>query len=688
VERKTLASVLIFNNLKRLGGSGFGGLMKRCWRASQHCCTGDFLVEIGRYAQMYFPCFRRSCWALLAAGCLLWQTGPAEAQNAVRIEPAHGFFNSLTHPYRARSVPPIFLGNSSRLESLVRAGNLYLTARDAVALAIENNLDIEAQRYGPLLAQEVLRRAQAGGALRSVGVGVAPGPQSVSLQGVTVTNVGAVGTAGEGVSSGGGIVTQLGPPILSFDPTVTAVANFTHATSPQSNTVLTGTTALIQQRDTFQVQYQQNWDWGMSAQLTFYNQHIDVNSQYFDLNPYTTGYLDFQLTQNLLYGFGPAVNGRNIRVQKNNIKVTNLQFRSQVATTVSAVLNLYWDLVEFNEDFRARQRELAAAEQLLDNNRKQVAAGTLAPIEITRAEAQVYVSQQDLLVSQTNLLQQETVLKNAISRNGIASPTLASVRIVPLDHIVIPASDNLLPLDQLVAQALVDRSDIQQSRLNIDSDKLNLVGIKNALKPTLQAFAELTNNGLTGVLTPYGDAIPGYGYLGGGYGNLMAEIFRRNFPNYSAGLTLNIPLRNRAAQSDYTTSVLELRQSQLGLQENVNQVRVDVQNAVIGLQQARARYDAAIKARDLQAQTLDADQKRLALGGSTAYQIVLDQQNVASAQSSVTQALANYSHARIALDTAMGRTLQANGVSFDEALSGTISRPSTLPADLPQDGQP
>jgi len=627
--------------------------------------------------------FWRLRWSIL-----LLAAGSAWAENAARIDPAQGPLLRFTRPFRARPVPPVNLADSPRLESLFRAGNLYLSAQDAVALAVENNLDIEVQRYGPLLAQEVLRRARAGGALRSVGVGVAAGPTSVSLQGVTVTNIGATGTAGAGVSSGGGIVTQLGPPISSFDPTVTLFTSFQHATTPQSNTILTGTTALIQNSRTYQAQYLQAWDFGLSAQFTVYDQHVDLNSQLFNVNPYTSGYLDLQITQNLLYGFGSAVNGRNIRVQKNNIKVTNLQFRSQVATTVSAVLNLYWDLVEFWQDQRARQRELAAAQQLLENNRKQVEAGTLAAIEVTRAEAQVYTSEQDLLVSQTNLLQQETVLKNALSRNGIASVSLADAHIIPLDNITIPAKDENPPIAQLVEEALANRSEIAQSRLNIDSNKLNLVGIKNALKPTLQAFAELTNNGLTGALTPIGAETPGVAYLAGGYDNLWAQVFRRNFPNYTAGLALNIPLRNRAAQSDYVTSELELRQNELGLQQNINQVRVDVQNAMIGLQQARARYSAAVKARDLQQQTLDADQKRFALGASTAYQIVLDQQNLASSESAEVQALASYSHARIGLDQAMGRTLEANHITFDEALAGTIGRTSVLPATLPTDVHP
>ena len=336
----------------------------------------------------------------------------AAADNAVAIEPAKGGW--LTRPYRQRQVPPINLTNSSRLESLVRAGNLYLSAQDVVALAIENNIDVEVQRYGPLLARETLKRAESGGALRSVGIGIAAGPQSVSLQGVSVTGIGIASGAGGGVSSGGGIVTQLGPALLALDPTVSFLANFQHATIPQSNTILTGTTSLLQDTRTYQAQYQQNWDFGLTAQMTYASQYTKVNSQFFSLNPYTSGDLDLQITQNLLQGFGSAVNGRNIRVQKNNMKVTDLQVKQQVITTVSAVLNLYWDLVSFHQDVRARQRGLETAKQLLDDNKKQVELAVLAPIEVTRAEAQLYASEQDLVISQTNLLQQEIVLKNAL----------------------------------------------------------------------------------------------------------------------------------------------------------------------------------------------------------------------------------------------------------------------------------
>jgi outer membrane protein TolC len=613
----------------------------------------------------------------------------AAAQQEIAIQPPTGRWSAVTGPYRAGNVPSIRLQNSSRLASLIRAGNLYLSAHDVVALAIENNIDVEIQRYGPLLAQQVLRRAQAGGALRDVGLAVAAGPTSVSLTGVSVNASGGIGlSAGSGVGSGGGITTQLGPPIPSLDPTILGVANFGHTTSPENNEVVSGTSVLVNNTRSYEAQYVQNFEFGLTAQLTYASTRVSVNSPFFDLNPYTSGDLDLVLTQNLLQGFGRAVNGRNIRVQKNNVKVSALQFKQQIVATVSSALNLYWDLVSFDADVRARLREVATAQQLLDDNKKLVQYGTAAPIEITRAESQLYASQQDLVTSQTNLMQQETILKNYLSRDGVADAGLTGLHIVPLDKFQIPEKDEARPLEDLIHQALIARPEMEQLRLNLASNQMNLVGIKNSLKPTLQAFAEVTNNGLSGALTATGTYLGGSGPLVGGYGDLLSQIFRRDYPNYSAGISLNIPLRNRAAQADYATSLLQLRTSELNLRKNINQIRVDVQNDMVGLQQARSRYEAAVKSRVLQEQTLAGDQKRYALGATVAFQVVQDQRDLANAQSSEVQSMANYTHARIALDQALGNTLDVNQVSIDEALKGQVAQPSVLPADLPKEERP
>src|SRR5215472_1242692 len=393
----------------------------------------------------------------------------SSADTSVRIDDAHGTMGWLTNPYRQRHVPPVNLANTSRLSQLIRAGNLYLSANDVVALALENNLDIEVQRYAPLLAREVMRRAMGGGLLRNPGQGVAAGPVSVSLAGVSVNTNGAPGGSTGGVSSS--VLTQLGPNIPGFDPTFTAFANFQHLTIPQSNTVITGTTSLQEDIRSYQLAYAQNFHWGMNAQLTYSSTYQNVNSTFFNLDPYTNGALDLQITQPLLYGFGTAVNTRNIRVQKNNLKVTDLQFKEQVITTVTAVLNLYWDLVSFNQDLKARQDEVATAQQLFENNQKQVQIGTIAEIEVTRAQSQLYAARQDLVISQTNLLQQETVLKNALSRIGVSSSDLADVHVIPLDTISVPAQDEAGDLNRLVADAVKNRVEVQQAKINLESNQ-------------------------------------------------------------------------------------------------------------------------------------------------------------------------------------------------------------------------
>ncbi|MGH9625243.1 MAG: TolC family protein, partial [Bryobacteraceae bacterium] len=623
--------------------------------------------------------------SLLCALSMLATTG--FSQSAVRVEPPKGGLGWLTRPYQKTYIPSANLNNSSRLASLIRAGHLYLTAQDVIALALENNLDIEIQRYGPLLAEENTKRAEGGGPLRSgVGVPVAAGPQSVSLTGVNLTAATAVSSTS---TTSSGVLTYIGPTIPSFDPQLSFYADFGHRTVPQSNTFLTGTTALITDSRTYQAQYSQNFDWGMMAQLSYTSQHLSVNSPNSFLDPYNSGGLELYITQSLLNGFGRAVNDREINIGKNQQKVAMLQFKQQVITTVSAVLNLYWDLVSFEENVRAKKDELKTAQQLYNDNKRQVQIGTMAPIEVTRAEAQVYTAQQDLLVAQTNLSQQEVVLKNALSKNGIMSPLLKNVEIVPLDQFSIPKETHMKPLNELVDEALARRVEIAQDKINLDSLKINLKGVKSGLRPSLQAFVDLTNNALSGASNPANAAtgISADPFLVGGYGNFLGQIFRRNYPNYSAGFSLSIPLRNRAAQADYALSVLQLRQTQLQLQAAVNQVRVGVSNAVVGVQQARAQYDAAVKARILQQQTLNADKKRFNLGAGTVFQVVQDQQTLAAAQTSEIEALANYTHAQIAFQQAIGTTLEVNHVSMHDALTGHVSRPSVLPAVLPKEAQ-
>jgi outer membrane protein len=584
-----------------------------------------------------------------------------------------------------RVVSPAKLTNTPRLESLVRAGNLYLSVDDVIAVALENNIDIAIQRYGPLLAQEVLRRAQGGGALRSVGVAINPGPVSVSLAGVSSSTVGLGG--GSGVISGGGVVAQIGEIPPSLDPVVFAVGNFSHTTTPLSNQVVSLIPFYLQNTRQYQYGYAQSWATGTNAQLTFVSTRAEVNSPANTLNPFVQGFLDLTISQNLLQGWGRSVNNRYIHIAKNNMKVTDLQLRLQVITTVAAILNLYWDLVSFNEDMRIKESALATSQKLYDDNKRQADIGTLAGIEVTRAAAQVSLSKEDLLIAQTNVAQQEIVLKNALSRNGSASAWLDEVHVIPLDKVVVPEKDDLKPTPELIEAALANRAEIEQGRINLDSNRIGLRGTKNALLPTLSAFVDFTNNGLTGspnsLCTVNVTCAAADPFVVGGYGNLLGQVFRRNYPSYSAGFSLNIPFRNRAAQADYVADQLGMRQSELQLQKSIGQVRVDVKNAVIGLQQARARYETAVATRVLAQQTLDAEEKRFSFGQSTIPLVVQAQRDLATDQTAEIQAMANYTHAKIAFDEAVGQTLEVSHIKIEEAASGHVARQSSIPDVLP-----
>ncbi len=603
----------------------------------------------------------------------------------------------FTDPYTWRDIAPINLGNSNRLEQLLRAGKLYLSLQDAIALALENNLDIELQRFGPQISQSDLNRAIAGGIARNQGNFINTGTTQVGGDG---------GGGGGGLAGGGGIestsqavtaqATGTSLNVASFDPVFTSTIQRSKTTQPQTTLFNTGTSSLISVRDVSQFNVSKSFISGTTVSMGFNNFISEQNSGRLDFNPARNVNANIQVQQRLLQGFGFAVNSRNIRIGKNNLKVSELAFKQQVIATVAGIIARYWDLVAANEDVLVKRQALGLNQKLYDDNKKQVEIGTLAPIEIIRAEAEVARSQQELTISETTLLQQETVLKNALSRTGVTSASLADARVIPTDKIRIPETEPIEPIQDLVTKAMDMRPEVEQSRLNIASAKIGLVGTKNALRPSVEAFGRFQNNGLSGDLNSLPvPPVPGAtntaplarnpasvdAFFLGGYGTAVGQVFRRNFPDYAFGVTLNVPLRNRAAQSDMVREQLSIRQSEIRFQQQMNQVRVDVQNALISLQQARARYQTALKNRVLQEQTLDAEQKKYALGASTIFFVIQAQRDLTSAQASEVAALSTYARARNDLERATGQTLVANSIEMDEAIKGVVSRPaSTVPA--------
>ncbi|MEK7408543.1 MAG: TolC family protein [Acidobacteriota bacterium] len=633
---------------------------------------------------------------LLVVFCLLLVAAATAGAQAPPF--GHSGGNRFTRPYQPQEVPPVNLANSARLESLLRAGRIYLSLQDTIALALENNLDIALQRYVPLVANASRMRAEAGGLLRGVPTAVQRATTSALAQATGVTGGG--GGGGGGAATGGGdaggtIITATGTAIPNLDPVMFTQASFGHRTSPQSNSFNTGTNALVLRNDVANFGIQKGFLTGTSVSFGWNNSRLATNAGRSDFNPSTTASFSLSISQNLLQGFGMAVNGRNIRIARNNERVSDLTFKQQVITTTSAIVSAYWDLVSFNENVRVRRQALALNQKLYEDNRKQVEIGTLAPIEIVRAEAEVASSQQALTQAETQLLQQETLIKNALSRVGVASPSLVDARIVPTDRITVPPTEAVIPVQDHIEAALKDRPDVAQVKLQIENTKIGLKGSRNQLLPSLDVVADLRNNALAGQINKLPipriqGAPPGFTqqrdpasvdpFFIGGYGTALSQLFARNFPDYSIGFQLNIPLRNRSAQADMILDQLSLRQQELRQQQLLNQVRVDVHNALIAVRQARASHEAAQKARVLQEQTLDAEQKKYTLGASTIFFVIQAQRDLAQAQSVEVSAASQYMKARTQLDVATGRTLEANSISIDEAIRGQVARaPSPLP---------
>ena len=588
--------------------------------------------------------------------------------------------------YQPAQIPPVRIGNSGRLGNLVRAGMLYLTVQDAIALALENNIDLEVARYNPILSEWQLERSQAGGALPGVPSSAAQAGNVANGQGVAGSQAAAgVSTGSSGNSaaaSTNATIAQIGPIAQTLDPVIQENTVFSHQTAPQADTVQSILSVLISKTRNSSFSYAEGFLIGGNVTVSYKDSYLNENAPTDVLNPSSAPSLSITYQQNLLRGFGVPVNSRTIRVSRLNVKASELNFKTQVSTTVNQVLNLYYALSASYEDLKAKSNAIEVAQKFYDNSKLQEQAGTLARLDVTTAEAQLASAQYDLVNSQTNLQQQQLQLKNLLSRTGIADPVLASVEIVPLDRIAVPENDDLPPLKDLLETALKNRSDLAAERLGITSSEISALGTRNGILPLLLGIATESAAGLAGtpktVVSKFGveTANP---YFDGGIGDAVGQVLRRNFPTNRAAAVFQTPLRNDQAQADFAIDQLQLRQSQIQLGKDLNQVAVDVSNYVVAMRQARGRYRAAVQTRILQQQLLDAEQKKLAGGASTPFNVVQQQRDLVASQSAEIAAQVDFNNARLALDQTLGTTLEVNHVSLDDARAGKVQRVSSVP---------
>jgi outer membrane protein len=589
--------------------------------------------------------------------------------------------------YLAPTVPPIRLGNSSRLQTLLRAGNLYLTVQDALALAIENNLNLEIDRYGPLEALSALNRAKAGGPFR----GVPNASQNVTSidAGLGVNGSEAAagllsGGGGGGSGAGGGAaIQQVGQITPNLDPVMQNSSTFSHLTGPppvgpQPNILVAGTPVLMQNVRTYNTQITQGLITGGGIYFLDYEQYLHESSPLDNLNPAVGPWMGAVFYHSLLQGFGKKVNDRTIRIARINVTSSREQFRSQLLDLCANVLNLYWDLVGARDELQVRRQALEITQKFYDDTRYEISLGAMAPFELIRAESEVATRRQDVAIGQQTVEQRASALKLVLSRKE--DPALEAAQIIPLDRIEVPESDDLPAFGEMLKTAMAMRPDVAVSRYRDQTDEINLIGTANPLLPSLTGYAYTFDRGVAG--TPQASGGGAQQYFVGGYGNALGQIFRRDFPNNAAGANFSIPVRNRQAQGDYGIDQLQFRQSQLRGQKDNNQIAVDIANQANALRQARARYIAAQNTRVLQQQLLDADQKR-ATGTATFNTLMVDRRGLIAAQISETNAMAAYAHASVSLNQVLGETLERNNITVEEGLSGMVNYQSRPPELAP-----
>jgi outer membrane protein TolC len=618
----------------------------------------------------------RKLIALLCTGAMLHAQGPTIERPTSPV---------WWRPYMPTTISPARMTNTQRIHSLMRAGRLYLTLQDAIALAVENDLNLEVARTQPLSAEWAIERAQAGGAPRGV--------SSASTQiGGADAGLGVLGTASSaGVSAGGGgsvggngnggvTTSQIGTTAQVLDPFVQNQTSFSHITYPQPIQAISGVPTLVDNQRIYSNLIQQGLPTGGFVQFKSYDQGLNENAPGDNYNPASGSYLQLSSQVPVFQGRGLAVNSRQIKVAINNKIMARDTFRSQLESLVSSVVTAYWDLVSAGDTLKARQTALEIAQKFYSDTQGQIDLGTLAPVELPRSAAELANRQQDLSIATANVRQQEASLKDQLMRSP--DPSIDAAEIVTLDRIEVPNDDNLGGLRDLLARAMAKRADMALAKIKDQNSEISSLGTKDALQPTGIAYGQVYNRGAAG--NPR--AVPGEPtspFFSGGYGTALGQMFRNDFPTEYGGFYFRAPLGNRQAQADYGVEQFQLKQGDVSSLRDKNAILVEISNEMLALRQARSRYVVASEALNLQQQLLDAEKNRFSFGTGTTSAVIVAQRAVVAAQTTLITARSAYATAKARLDKALGETLDVNHVSLDEGLAGQISRESKAPDATP-----
>jgi outer membrane protein TolC len=609
-----------------------------------------------------------------AAASASTQTTVSTAAPAPRNIPFDQMLRSSHNPinsYRGKAAPPPVLVNSMRINSLMRDGKLYLSLHDAIDLALENNLDLVIARYNLPIAQMDILRTSAGGSVRGVNTGVVSGTPGGG-QGASGAGGGAGGTTGGagGAGSGAsGLVTSTlgtGTSVSTYDPLISATTYVDHLTQLLPNKTVYGVPVIHDNTIEGNFTYQQAFPTGGGLQVAWNNNRQTFNSPNQSINPQLTSYFQVYMQQQLLAGFGLGPNLRYLRIAKTNQKISDIAFKAQVIATVTQICDLYWDLVSAYDNEQVEEHSVAFATETLNTSRKQLELQAIPEMDVLKAEGELANREQDLTVARTNLELQELYMKNALTRS-LDDPILQEMPVVPVDHIGNQAQAISEPVQDMIADALKNRTELLESALDLQNRELSRKTARNALLPTLSAYGFYAGTGYGGTTSPSsGSTVPG------GFGGAVENAFNYSSPEYQMGFQLSVPLRNRIAKADQYRTELEYRQSQVYAEELKKRIHIEVRNARYALEQGASRVDAARHARDLARRTLDIMQKEQKLGAGSNQQTLSAEHDLALAESALVTAETAYEKARIEVKRATGSILEEYGISIADAKAGTV----------------
>jgi outer membrane protein TolC len=580
--------------------------------------------------------------------------------------------------YLPDDVPEPVLANSSRLDRLIRDGKLYLSLKDAIDLALENNLDLAIARYNLPIADTDILRTQAGGFFRGVNTGVVQGTPGggVGGFGTGAPGAGAGGTTsgagGAGAGASGLVQSTLGAGtvVASYDPAITGSVGVEHQTTPLANLQIYSVPSLQLNTSQASFNYAQAFATGTSISFQFNNGRQTANSPDILLSPTLSSMYRISFQQELLAGFGFGPNLRYLRIARNNKKISDIAFKDQIIATVTQIENIYWDLVSAYEQTRVNEQSSAFAQQTFDNAKKQFQLQSIPEMDVMRAEAEVSKRDQDLTVARTSLQFQETLMKNAVTKS-LEDPVLEAMPVIPMDRTEDVLAEAVPSIQNLTSSALQGRTELAESDIDLANRRISRQAARNALLPSLSLVGFWGSSGLAGPLNPA--CINCTTTVPVDFGGALENAFNNSSPDYYVGLNLSIPIRNRVAKADQYRSELEYRQAELRMEQLKKQVRIEVRNAQYALEQTGARVQAARKARDLAKRTFEITQKEQELGAGSSYQTLSAQRDLALAELDLVSAMTVFQKAKVELDRATGTTLEHNGIRVQDAVSGTIN---------------